>query len=185
MSFSHREARSMIRKAVKRVPAGEEVRHLNITAMMDMMSILLVAFIAQLATSAASQAQSVSLSRSMSKDLLPETAAIVVIAPQAIIVEGKDVVAVKGGQIDPSKKPGGASGEVVPDLTNFLAAFRSVEEERLRKDGMPIPNPPELFIIAHRSTPYRLLFEVMASAFAEPARYRRFRMIVEEHTPLK
>jgi hypothetical protein len=43
------EARSMIRKAVKRVPEGEEIRHLNIMPMMDMMTILLVAFISQIA----------------------------------------------------------------------------------------------------------------------------------------
>jgi ADP-ribose pyrophosphatase YjhB (NUDIX family) len=45
MSFTTREARGIIRKAVGRVPEGEEVRHLNIMPMMDMMTILLVAFI--------------------------------------------------------------------------------------------------------------------------------------------
>ena len=45
MSFTQREARRIIRKAVGRVPEGEEIRHLNIMPMMDMMTILLVAFI--------------------------------------------------------------------------------------------------------------------------------------------
>ena len=52
MSFTQREARKLIRKAVARVPEGEEIRHLNIMPMMDMMTILLVAFIFQAATSA-------------------------------------------------------------------------------------------------------------------------------------
>ena len=52
VSFTQREARRIIRKAVGRVPEGEEIRHLNIMPMMDMMTILLVAFIFQAATSA-------------------------------------------------------------------------------------------------------------------------------------
>ena len=52
MSFTQREARGLIRKAVARVPEGEAIRHLNIMPMMDMMTILLVAFIFQMATSA-------------------------------------------------------------------------------------------------------------------------------------
>ena len=40
-----REARAIIRQAVKRVPEGEEIRHLNIMPMMDIMTILLVAFL--------------------------------------------------------------------------------------------------------------------------------------------
>ena len=49
MSFTQREARRIVRKAVGRVPEGEEIRHLNIMPMMDMMTILLVAFIFQAA----------------------------------------------------------------------------------------------------------------------------------------
>ena len=52
MGFSQREARKLIRKATSRVPEGESIRHLNIMPMMDMMTILLVAFIFQAATSA-------------------------------------------------------------------------------------------------------------------------------------
>ena len=51
MSFTQREARTIVRKAVGRVPEGESIRHLNIMPMMDMMTILLVAFIFQMATS--------------------------------------------------------------------------------------------------------------------------------------
>ena len=51
MSFTQREARTLVRKAVAHVPEGESIRHLNIMPMMDMMTILLVAFIFQMATS--------------------------------------------------------------------------------------------------------------------------------------
>src|SRR5262249_747223 len=43
MSFTVREARAMIRKAVRRVPEGETaIAALNLTAMMDMITILLI-----------------------------------------------------------------------------------------------------------------------------------------------
>ena len=48
---------------------------------------------------------------------------------------------------------------------------------KLKPGDMAIP---ELFIIADKSTPYRLLFGVIASARAPEAGYRRFRLIVLE-----
>jgi biopolymer transport protein ExbD len=64
VSFTQREARRIIRKAVSRVPEGEEIRHLNIMPMMDMMTILLVAFIFQASVSASAlTASSVTLPR--------------------------------------------------------------------------------------------------------------------------
>src|SRR5207344_2759015 len=72
VSFTQREARTMVRKAVKRVPEGESIRHLNIMPMMDMMTILLVAFIYQAAVSATQlTAGTVSLPRSLSDAPLP------------------------------------------------------------------------------------------------------------------
>src|SRR5258706_296080 len=94
MSFTQREARRIIRKAVGRVPEGEEIRHLNIVPMMDMMTILLVAFIYQAAAPAA-----------------------------------------------------------------------------------------ELLIIADRTTPYRLLIEVLFSAKQKEAGYKHFRLIVQKSFP--
>ena len=52
LGFTNREARTLVRKAVAHVPEGESIRHLNIMPMMDMMTILLVAFIFQLSTNA-------------------------------------------------------------------------------------------------------------------------------------
>ena len=87
MSFTQREARNLIRKAVSRVPEGEEVRHLNIMPMMDMMTILLVAFIFQMATSALElTAGTVELPRTSTGAPLPEKAWTLVITPTGIVV---------------------------------------------------------------------------------------------------
>lgn len=182
--ISQREARSLIRKAVKRVPEGEEIRHLNIMPMMDIMTILLVAFIFQAAVGAAAvTAGSVDLPTSVSQEPMPEAASVVIISPEAISVEDQQIVAVRGGDVDPSQKEGGALGVAIPRLTKFLAAWRQSSEEEMRRKGETLPDVPELMIIADRTIPYRLLYEVIYSAKQKEAGYKRFRLIVLKHEP--
>jgi biopolymer transport protein ExbD len=185
--FTQREARRIIRKAVGRVPEGENIRHLNIMPMMDMMTILLVAFIFQAAVSAtALTAGTVSLPKSLSDDELPEGASTLIITRNGVVVEGKAIVSVSNGDVDPAEKEGGTQGVKIPRLTNYLAALH--HEEDLKRnlkpnpDGTPVP-PPELLIIADRSTPYRLLVEVMFSAKQKEAGYKHFRLIVQKSFP--
>jgi biopolymer transport protein ExbD len=181
MSFTPREARAVIRKSVGRVPEGEEIRHLNIMPMMDMMTILLVAFISQAAASATAViAGTVVLPSSVSEQPMPETASTLVITKSAIVVEGEEIVTVRNGDVDASQKEGGADGRKIPRLSNFLGNLRREHEDALRKDGKPVPPIPELMIIADRSTPYGLLLSVMFSAKEKEAGYKRFRLIVQK-----
>lgn len=186
--FTQREARKLIRKAVGRVPEGEEIRHLNIMPMMDMMTILLVAFIFQAATSAtAMTAGTVSLPKSLSSDELPEGASTLIITKNGIVVEGKSIVSVANGDVDAAEKEGGSLGIKIPRLTNFLAALHAQEDAMHRAkpgyDPAKAP-PPELLIIADRTTPYRLLLQVMFSAKQKEAGYKHFRLIVQKSFPL-
>ena len=191
MSFTQREARGIVRKAVARVPEGEEIRHLNIMPMMDMMTILLVAFIYQAAVSATQlTAGTVSLPKSLSDDDLPEGASTVIITRTGIVVtagkEAKSIVSVSNGDVDPAEKEGGAIGIKIPRLTNFLAALHHEEDAaRARQPGYnPSTAPaPELLIIADRTTPYRLLIEVLFSAKQKEAGYKHFRLIVQKSFP--
>lgn len=183
MSFTAREARGVVRKAVGRVPEGEEIRHLNIMPMMDMMTILLVAFISQAAASATAViAGTVVLPASVSEQPMPETASILVITKTAIVVEGEEIpgLEVRNGDVDASQKEGGADGRKIPKLTNFLGNLRREHEAALTRDAKPIPPVPELMIIADRSTPYGLLLSVMFSAKQKEAGYKRFRLIVQK-----
>ena len=191
MSFTQREARRIVRKAVARVPEGEEIRHLNIVPMMDMMTILLVAFIYQAAVSATQlTAGTVSLPRSLSDDDLPEGASTVIITRNGIVVsagkEAKSIVSVSNGDVDPAEKEGGTTGIKIPRLTNFLSALHHEEDSvRQRQPGFdPSTVPaPELLIIADRTTPYRLLIEVLFSAKQKEAGYKHFRLIVQKSFP--
>ena len=173
------EQRSIIRKEVKRVPEGEEIRHLNIMPMMDMMTILLVAFIFQASVGAAEvTATTVTLPKSTSQEPMPEGASVLIITPQAVVVESEEIVAVRNGDVDPSQKEGGALGVKIPRLTMYLAALRSADNAELQRKGQPIPEVPELMIVADRMTPYRLLIQVIYSAKQKEAGYKRFRLIV-------
>lgn len=177
--IDQREARSIIRKAVKRVPEGEEIRHLNIMPMMDIMTILLVAFIFQASVGAAAlNASSVKLPSSVSQEPMPEGASIIIISPEAISVEDKQIVAVRNGDVDASQKEGGAIGMKIPRLTKFLGAWRRSAEADMRQKGKQPPVVPEIMIIADRTIPYRLLLQVIFSAKQDEAGYKRFRLIV-------
>ena len=181
MSFSVREARAVIRKAVGRVPEGEEIRHLNIMPMMDMMTILLVAFIQQAATNATAMAASnVSLPSTVAEQPLTDPVSSLIITPSAIVVKGVEIVGVSNGDVDASQKEGGADGRKITKLTEYLGNLRRVHEDVLRKDGKPIPPVPELMIVADRTIPYGLLLSVMFSAKEKEAGYKRFRLIVQK-----
>jgi biopolymer transport protein ExbD len=191
VSFTQREARTIVRKAVGRVPEGENIRHLNIMPMMDMMTILLVAFIFQISTNALDViAGTVSLPRTETDAPLPKKSWTLVITPTGVVVEGKSIVSVANGDVDPAEKEGGSLGIKIPRLTNYLGALHSEEIKKLQaagKDPAKEP-PPELLVIADRNTPYRLLVEVMFSAKQKETGagfkpFQHFRLIVQKNFP--
>jgi biopolymer transport protein ExbD len=187
MSFTQREARKLIRKAVARVPEGENITHLNIMPMMDMMTILLVAFIFQMATSSLEvTAGTVNLPRTETDAPLPQKSWTLVITPTGVVVEGNPIVSVANGDVDPAEKEGGALGIKIPRLSNFLGALHNEEIKKLVNEGKdPSKEPaPELLLIADRTTPYRLLVEVMYSAKQKEAGFKHFRLIVQKNFPV-
>jgi biopolymer transport protein ExbD len=184
VSFTQREARNVIRKAVGRVPEGEAIRHLNIMPMMDMMTILLVAFVFQMATSALELTSgSVQLPRTEADAPLPDKSWTLVITPTGIVVEGKPIVSVSNGDVDASEKEGGSLGIKIPRLTNFLAALHQ-QDLAQQHDAGGEGKAAELLILADRTTPYHLLLEVMFSAKAKEAGYKHFRLIVQKNFPV-
>jgi hypothetical protein len=128
------------------------------------------------------------LPRTQSDDELPEGAATLIISKSGIVVEGESIVSVSNGQVDPAEKEGGIQGIKIPRLTNFLAQLQQLQLAALRGKPGHDPaqeKPPELMIIADRSTPYRLLMEVLYSAKQKEAGYKVFRMIVQKSFPSK
>jgi biopolymer transport protein ExbD len=154
-----------------------------------LLTILLVALFFWAAPCAtALTAGSVQLPRTQSDDELPEGAATLIISKSGIVVEGESIVSVSNGQVDPAEKEGGIQGIKIPRLTNFLAQLQQLQLAALRGKPGHDPaqeKPPELMIIADRSTPYRLLMEVLYSAKQKEAGYKVFRMIVQKSFPSK
>ncbi len=186
MSFTAREARAIVRKAVSRVPEGEEIRHLNIMPMMDMMTILLVAFIFQAAVSAtALAAQTVSLPHAVNEEPLPEELSTLIIARTEILLEGDTIASIgANGLVDASEKAGSARSYTIPRLTQALADLRKQNAAKAVEKGEEPPPIPELLIIADRTTQFRVLFDVLFSAKEKPAEFKRFRLLVMRHQPV-
>jgi hypothetical protein len=192
MSISGQQARTIIRKAVKRVPEGEAIRHLNIMPMMDMMTMLLVAFIFQMATGAeAFQAGQVHLPDSVFQEEMPEASTVVIITDKAIVIEGKVIAAVRNGDVDASAKVGGAAGRQILKLSKFLSALRRENDAKIKGLGKTPPKIAELMIVADRGTPFKLLLMVMYSARTgdeegreDGGEYKRFRFVTLKGTGL-
>ena len=93
----------------------------------------------------------------------------------------------RNGDVDPSEKEGGALGMKIPRLTNFLAQLaRRRSSAKRAKPARPGEGAdrPSCSIIADRTTPYRLLVEVMYSAKQKEAGYKHFRLIVQKNFPV-
>ena len=75
-------------------------------------------------------------------------------------------------------------------ITNVSTSYLAIASWASSSAKQPGPRrrptnkePPELLIIADRTTPYRLLVEVMFSAKQKEAGYKRFRLIVQKQLP--
>lgn len=178
MSISPKEARALIRKAVRRVPEGEEINHLDIMPLVAIASILLLAVIFQSSVTNFHSLGDVSLPTSRSFDPEPEGAITLTIAESGILVEGEPVVPVKNRSVDSSLKRDGALGLAIPRLSRSLGAMLRDNQRRAQQRGESINEEPELIVIADRQIPYRLLFEVIVSARAEEAGFEVFRLLV-------
>ena len=157
-----------LRRAVARNRTEPEINFLNITAMMDMMTIILVFLLKSLSTSTASlpQSQDLQLPKSIlatEPDSEPEGLPVIVSRSQIIV--GETVVcpvppdAAQYG-IEARYKRGSRNDYFIVPLGSALQAWRDTDKQiraRIGKD----PNHSEAILIADGATPYRLLTEVM------------------------
>ncbi len=181
MAFTIREARAVIRKARRRVPEGDIIRSLNLTALMDMMTILLIFLIMTMAFSTSPLSVTVALAPSTTKQPEPEQTKVVTIAKEAILVEGVPVVKVLNGDVSSGERTEGQFGSEITKLREILSAHH----EGLYKLSAPEEPAHELTIIADKDIPYRLLYSVMYTAGQATAKshpngpgFTKYRLIV-------
>ena len=134
---------------------------LNIYPLMDVMTILLVFLIMQFAQESANIVQSAELQIPYSTSRAElEQAVPIQISRTSIVVDGRQVLTLRNGQVDPSQKQGGGSGFLITPLHNVMTQHR----DRLRLIAQRNPSRPftgAVQIMADRRTSFRTLSEVI------------------------
>ncbi|MGO9830651.1 MAG: ExbD/TolR family protein [Myxococcaceae bacterium] len=157
--------RLMFRKAMTRKKRIErdnaaQIRELNIVAMMDMMTIILVFLLKSYTASAISLTQSEDIKPPVSSTrATPRDTVAVTITPKDILVGDHVVVALEHGQVP----PGALNGRLVVPLDQALR--KEVEKLKYIADRNPAaPFSKELSVIGDRRIPYDLLLTVLYTA---------------------
>ncbi len=157
-----------LRKAIRRNAEEPEVNFLNITAMLDIMTIILVFLLKTLGETTASVPQSddLKLPTSIIQTQPPSEGVVVTVSKTQILV-GEDKVLtlpsrdsmVQTGVGAQNKRSGPSDLYIVP-LGNSLQAARKVDKAIRTAKGLD-PSNSEAIIIADATTPYRLVIEVL------------------------
>lgn len=153
--------------------AGEEITHLNLTPMMDIMTILLVFLVQSFATDPGNINVNLSLHPPASTTKMPmEAATKVTVTAEQILVNDKPVMSV-------------ASFPTTVDADGLIAPVRdALDLEKNRIDQVAAAGGPpfdgKLVVVAHETTPYELLNAVLHSA--GQAHFAKYELVVMKAT---
>jgi biopolymer transport protein ExbD len=155
------QVKSLIRRKLRRIEPVEE-QSLNIYPLMDVMTILLVFMVMQFAQDAAAVVESPDLQipYSTSRTELQQSVPVQ-ISRTDITVEGRPVLTLRNGLVDPSQKQGGGTGFLITPLHSVMNQHRDRLRAIERGSNGRRPFTGAVQIIADKRTPYRTLSEVM------------------------
>ena len=169
------QGKKAIRSFARKLAEPETIRELNITPMMDMMTIILVFLLKSFSGSTSMLTLDENLQVPPSKTRLAAKEAVpVLITKKVILIEGQQVEAVNNGKVDASRKPNGENGYLISSIVDILSKISNRERRvaELQKGKFE----SELMVVADKGTPYRLLTEVLYSC--GQAGYSNYRLIV-------
>jgi biopolymer transport protein ExbD len=173
-----REAKRQLtrfRNQVEEEAQEHAMAYLNITPMMDMMTILLVFLLKQFSVeaAAATMAEGLVLPKSSIETQRP-LAVNITVSQNAVLVEGDAVTTVRAGSVDPSVKRDGANGYYITPLVEVLTKHAN----RLKKIGAMGGSVFDgtAMVMVDKNTPYRLLTEVLYSA--GQAEFKNYHLVV-------
>jgi len=159
-----------LRKAIRKNAQAPEVNYLNITAMLDMMTIILVFLLKGMASSSASIPQSKDMtlpSSIITSEPAQEGTSILISKTQILVGEdphpvvllpSRDSLAQSG--IDAKYKRNGPNDLYIVPLANALQSARQTDKQIRQAKGLDATSS-EAIVIADTTTPYRLLIEVL------------------------
>lgn len=171
------DGRALYRKLRRRIPEPEDISFLNITAMMDMMTIILVFFLKNfsVSTSNVNIGKELNLPGSTTQ-IGAHQAVSIAVTTKAILVEEEQVASVKQGGVDASIKRDGEHGYFITPLYEELARHATRLKLIERKSAGKQPFSGEMVVMCDRGTPYRLVSEVLYTA--GQAEFSRYRLVV-------
>lgn len=164
-----------IRSYARKLAEPEDIKDLNITPMMDMMTIILVFLLKSFTSSAelVNMDENMMLPPSQTR-LAAKQAVAITITKRVLMVEGDAVAPITNGRVDPQLKRDGDNGYYITPLVEMLTKVARREKKVAEVTGQKFDG--ELTIIADRNTPYRLLTEVLYSC--GQAEYANYRLLV-------
>ena len=154
-----------LRKTARKRFVEAEINFLNITAMMDMMTIILVFLLKTMSSSSASLPQSSDLTipSSILTTEASQEGVAVLITKSHVVVDDNIVCPVPGDPthgIEGKYKRSGPNDLYVVPLANALQSWRERDRQVRIATGKD-PSSSEAIVIADSNTPYRLLVEVL------------------------
>jgi biopolymer transport protein ExbD len=162
--------KAALRKAKRKNAREPEIDFLNITAMLDLMTIILVFLLKSLASSAGAipQSDDLRLPQSVMTGEPSDEGVLVVVSKTQILVgeESTPVVTLPSraqlaqAGIDPKHKRSGANDLYIVPLANALQHARELDKAVRAAKGLD-PATSEARVVADKTTPYRLLIEVL------------------------
>ena len=157
-----------LRKAVRRNANEAEINFLNITAMLDIMTIILVFLLKTLGESsnAIPQSDDLRLPTSVAHTDPHQEGVTLTISKTQILVGDQKIIPLPGREsqaqtgVGAQNKRGGPNDLYIVPLGNVLQTARRTDVALRRAKGLD-PSTSEAIIIADRGTPYRLFIEVL------------------------
>jgi len=164
-----------IRSFARKLSEPEIIKDLNITPMMDMMTIILVFLLKTFSSSTSTITFDANLQVPKSTtQLRPKEAVTVTVTKRVILVEGDGIAPITAGRVDPAVKRDGENGYFITPLVDVLEKHARKEKKVAQLTG--IPWEAQVMLIADQTTPYRLLTEVLYSS--GQAGYQNYRLLV-------
>ena len=174
-----------LRRETKRRAIEPEINFLNITAMMDMMTIILVFLLKSLSTSTASLPQSNDLELPKSvlvTDPDGEPEGLMVVVSKSQIMVGETVVCTvpsdaKEAGIEERYRNGSRNSLGIVPLEQSLRAWRDVDRQ-MRRAAKKDESYSEAIVVVDKDIPYRVVTEVLFTL--GQSEFAKFHMMVHQ-----
>ena len=157
-----------LRKAIRRNAMEPEINFLNITAMLDIMTIILVFLLKTLGESSAAVPQSddLRLPQSVMKKAPAQDGVLVTISKTQILVGDEKILGLPGREslvqagVDARYKRSGPNDLFIVPLAKVLGDYRERDKLIRAAKGLDAQTS-EAIVVADATTPYRVLIEIL------------------------